>query len=316
MRICELHRRISMKKFLLLTVLSCCAQAVLAQGISCQLPQGIAPQRAFSVLQEKFSATAKQDLDFKKVNADVNAGTFSTETRTFKLKRKTPRIGEFPQLHRPRWKKEKIQLKAVLKSQTITVELSASAYNRQDKKWYPIHSTGRYEETILEGFLTGILEGVHGKTMGSPTASGNDGILILRNLKPFTITGAYVSFRDVKTLVVDLTDNKGATCKVSIPFLEQVNSICSAVQAFFSTFTSRDLKAEVSSAYDYYWAYAAAGELMDGMHQNQVLAALGEPDEKMHLRKGMEKWVYRTGNQARELIIMNGELRLSENPGL
>lgn len=305
-----------MNKILLLTVFLGFAQTVLGQGISCQLPQGIAPQRALSVLQEKFSATAKQDLDFEKINGNAEAGTFSTETRTFKLKRKTPRIGEFPQLHRPRWKKERIQLKAVLKKQTITVELSASAYNRRDKKWYPVHSTGRYEEIILEGFLTTILEGVNGKAMGSPSASGNNGIFILRNLKPFTITGAYVSFNDVKTLVVGLTDNQGVTCKVSIPFLEQVNSICSAMKAFFFRFTTRDLKGEVSSTYDYYWAYAAAGELMDGMHENQVLTALGEPDEKVSLGKGTEKWIYKTGKQACELTVMNRELHLSENPGL
>ncbi|MCK5878740.1 MAG: hypothetical protein KAH24_03110 [Holophagae bacterium] len=303
-----------MKNILLFIAFLSCAQAVLGQGISCQLPQGTDPQRTLSILQEKFSATAGQYLDFKHIKSDIGTGTFSTETRTFKLKRKTARIGEFPQVHRPRWKKEKVQLKANLKDGILKVELNASVYNSRDKKWYPVHSTGRYEETILEGVLTAGLEGVHGKTMGSPSASGNNGMVKLRNLQSFTITGAYVSLNDVKTLVVDLTDKNGVTCKVSIPFLAQVDTICNAVKSFFSRFTTRDLKSEVSRTYDYYWAYALEGELMDGMHQNQVLTALGEPDEKVQLGKATEKWTYRTGNQICELIVANGELHLSENP--
>ncbi|NOY23718.1 MAG: hypothetical protein GXO70_09460 [Acidobacteria bacterium] len=301
-----------MKKILLFSLFMSCAMTVFSHEISCQLPHGASPQHAFSILQADFSLIAKQDLAFKQINCDAKAATISTESRTFKLKRKTPGIGEFPPLHRPKWRKETVQLKASLKDRILTVELNANAYNKRDKKWYPVQSTGRYEEIILESVLTEVLEGIQGMTMGSLTAKGNAGIVKLKNLRSFTITGAYVSFHDIKTLVIDLTDKKDATFKVTIPFLGPVNNICSAVKEFFSRFTTRDLKAEVPRVYDYYWAYATEGELMDGMHQNQVLAAIGEPDEKRTIRKGSEKWIYHIGKQARELTIVNGELHIPE----
>ncbi len=302
-----------MKKILLFALFMSCAITAFSHEISCQLPHGVTSQHAFSILHANFSLIAKQDLAFKQINCNTNAGTISTESRTFKLKRKIPGIGEFPPLHRPKWRKERIQLKASLKDRILTVELNADAYNKRDKKWHPVQSTGRYEETILESVLTEVLEGIQGMTMGNLTAKGNAGIIKLKNLRSFTITGAYVSFHDIKTLVINLTDKKDATFKVTIPFLGPVNNICSAMNAFFSRFTTRDLKAEVPRAYGYYWAYAAEGELMDGMHQNQVLAAIGKPDEKQTIGKGSEKWIYHTGKQARKLTIVNGELHISED---
>jgi len=262
-----------MKKFLIFTLLLSCVhlQIVFSQDISCEVPKGPSSQHIFSILQKHFSATAKQELKFREINSNPAAATISTEFKTFKLKRKTPRIGEFPALHRPKWRKEKIQLKAALKGRVLTVTLNAHAYNKRDKKWHKVHSTGRYEEAILEGVLTESLEGLHGKTMGNPIASVDNNTEKLKNLQPFMISAAYISIREMKTLVVDLTDKKGVTHKVSVPFLGAVNNICNAIHAFFSRFTTRDLKAGVPASYDFYWAYAIAGDLMDGMHENQVL---------------------------------------------
>ncbi len=302
-----------MKNLSMLLTFLICSIGGFSQNIACKLPHCIDADRAFSVLQEKFSLTAKQDLEFKQIDSNSEAHTLSTETRTFKLRHKTPRIGEFPQLRRPKWRKEKVQLKASLKDRNIVVTLNASAYNKRDKKWHPVRSTGRYEETILQGVFTEILEGIQGSVIGSPMAKGLAGTVKLKNLELFTITGAYITFDGVKTLVIDLTDNKGTTYKVSVPFLGNVDNICSAMKTFFSKFTTSNLKAEVPHTYDYYWAYAVEGEIMDGMHQNQVRTALGEPDEKIRVNKTTEQWIYHTGKSNRELTISGGELHIPEN---
>ncbi|PJB76892.1 MAG: hypothetical protein CO090_09825 [Acidobacteria bacterium CG_4_9_14_3_um_filter_49_7] len=302
-----------MKNLSMLLTFFICSLGGFSQNMTCQLPPCIDTERAFSVLQEKFSLTAKQDLAFKQIDSNSQALTLSTEIRTFKLRHKTPRIGEFPQLRRPKWRKEKVQLKASLKDRNIVVTLNATAYNKRDKRWHPVRSTGRYEGTILQGAFTEILEGIQGSVIGSSMAKGPAGTVKLKNMELFTITGAYITFDGMKTLVIDLTDNRDATYKVSVPFLGNVDNICSAMKAFFSKFTTRNLKAEVPHTYDYYWAYAVEGEIMDGMHQNQVRAALGEPDEKIRVNKKTEQWIYHTGKSTRKLTIAGGELHIPEN---
>ncbi len=301
-----------MKNLSMLLTFFICSLGGFSRNIVCKLPHCIDADRAFSVLQEKFSLTAKQDLAFKQIDSNSEAHTISTETRTFKLRRKTPRIGEFPEVRRPKWKKEKIQLKASLKDRNIVVTLNASAYNKRDKKWHPVRSTGRYEGTILQGVFTEILEGIQGSVIGSPMAKGLAGTVKLKNLELYTITSSYITFEGIKALVIDLTDKKGTIYKVSVPFLGNVDTICSAMKAFFSKFTTSDLKSEVPQTYDYYWPYAVDGEIMDGMHQNQVRTALGEPDEKIRVNKTTEQWIYYTGKSPRKLTIVDGELHIPE----
>ncbi len=304
-----------MKNRLLLLLLISCSLPGFGKGISCKLPPNSNPQHVFSILREKFLETAKQDLGFHEIHCDPATQTISTETRTFKLRRKTPRIGEFPELHRPKWKKEKIRLTAEIRGETITVELTASAYNRRDRQWHKIPSTLRYEEEVLENVLTKSLEGLKGFTMGSPLATGKSGTLKLKNLTPYTVTNAYISLNDMKSLVIDLTGNNGETVTIRTPFLGSVNNICFALHSFFSKFSTRDLRKGVPRDYDFYWAYAQSGELMDGMQQNQVLAALGKPDRRLRVDKNTEKWVYERGNSRRTLTIVNGELSIPDPQG-
>ncbi|NOZ12126.1 MAG: hypothetical protein GXO69_00585 [Acidobacteria bacterium] len=304
-----------MKKTIVFALFFLPLQLLAADGFSCRIPDSATPAAAFSILQKSFSSIAKNELNFKNIQSNAKLFTIGTEERSFKLRRRTPKIGKFPEMHRPKWKKEKIRFTADIKDRVLTVSLHASAYNRRGRKWYPVQSTGRYEEDVIDSVLTRVIQGIHGQTMGSPTAVTNGQAHRLKNLQPYTVTNAYISLRGVKKLVVDLSDKSGTIWKISIPYLGPINNTCTAVRKFFSMFTTKNIRAGVPKIYDYYWAYAENGEIMDGMYDQQVRTALGTPDSIIKKGKNKEEWIYRNDEGSYTLTMINHELNLPDNSG-
>ncbi len=303
-----------MKKPIVFMLLFVSLHVFAVKDFSCRLPDSTSPETAFSILQKTFSSTAKNELNFKNIQSNPKLFTIYTEERSFKLRRKTPKIGKFPEMRRPKWRKEKIRFSAKIKGRILTVNLKLSAYNKRDRKWHPVQSTGRYEANVIDSVLTRVIQGIQGQTMGSPTAISNGMAHKLKNLQPYTVTNAYVSLQGVKKLVVDLTDKNGIIWKISIPYLGTVNNTCTAVRKFFSMFTTKDIRAGVPKTYDYYWAYAENGEIMDGMCDKQVQVAMGTPDKIIRIGKNKEKWIYTNDGNTRTVTMIHHELHLPNNP--
>ncbi len=251
-------------------------------------------------------------LKFKVAINDSSSMIFKTNEITFKIKRRKPAVGILPVLKKTKWKKEKIRIIASVKDGKYCVNFDATAYNRKDRKWHKVLAPADFFEKILDKAYLQSLKGKTVWTVGSPLVIVNGGAEKLTNLKKFTIEDSYISYASSKAVDFVLQGENGVVVTASIPFIEDVKTVKDAYKVFSKQFVSFYPKQSVPAKYDFFWEYAIHGELMDGMHKNQLLAAFGVP---VFVEKpaNYELWHYFVDGKKLVFKIYNNELQLPED---
>ncbi|NPA44513.1 MAG: hypothetical protein GXO49_03165 [Chlorobi bacterium] len=237
----------------------------------------------------------------------------TTNELTFKIKRKKPAIGVLPELKKKtKWKKEKIRITAAVKEGKYCVNFDAVAYNKKDKKWHEVAAPSDFFEKILDNAYLQSLKGKVVWTVGSPLVIVNGGAEKLTNLKKFKVEDAYISYASSKAVEFVLRNDEGLVVTASVPFIGDVKSVEMAYKAFSKKFVSSFPKQSVPSKYDFFWEYAIHGELMDGMHKNQLLTAFGVP-VSIEKSTNYEFWHYFVDGKKLVFKIYNNELQLPDD---
>lgn len=248
----------------------------------------------------------------KVVKNDENNMEFSTNEYSFKIRRKTPVIGKLPEIKKAKWKKEKIKISANVVENRYCLRFDAFSYNKKDKKWHPVNAPGDFFEKILDKIYLNSLKEKIVYSAGSPLVIENGIPKKINNLQKFTIKDAFLNFANSKAVDFLLLKEDGTFIKASIPFIGDVKNVIDAYKVFKSNFVSTDLKKNVAKKYDFFWEYAIHGELMDGMHKNQLIAAFGQPYHIENTDK-IEKWHFLVDGKELVFKIFNNELILPDD---
>ncbi|MCK7521700.1 MAG: hypothetical protein MZV64_30450 [Ignavibacteriales bacterium] len=121
-------------------------------------------------------------------------------------------------------------------------------------------------------------------SIGSPsgilsTPDGREDALKMKNLEPMTLQYAeYLpSSPGFPAVVFHFQTPIKGDFRVDILFIDKIRKVEDAWQEMKRFFTDIDLKKGVDRRFQFFWEYAIHGEVMDGMHANQLTAALGMP---------------------------------------
>jgi hypothetical protein len=279
----------------------------------CVKPEREINTQDFNLFVKSVQETAKNlGLKLKTEVNDSNNMLFKTNEIIFKIKRRKPAIGILPVLKKTKWKKEKIRIIASVKDGKYCVNFDATAYNRKDRAWHLVAAPSDFFEKILD---KAYLQSLKGKTVwaiGSPLVIVNGGAEKLNNLKKFTIEDSYISYASSKAVDFVLKGENNIVVTASVPFIENIRTVKDAYKVFSRNFISYYPKQSVPAKYDFFWEYAIHGELMDGMHKNQLLTAFGRP-VSIEKSSSYELWHYFVDGKKMVFKIYNNELQLPED---
>jgi len=252
-------------------------------------------------------------LKLKVEKNDIDNMLFKTTEWSFKIRRKTPAIGILPKLKKHKWKKEKIKIIAFVEDGKYCVNFDAVAYNRKDKKWHSVKAPDDFFAKILDSVYLNSIKGKKVWSAGSPIMIVDGMAEKIMNLKYFRINDVFITYSPSKAVSFVLKDEEdGNIATLSIPFIGEIKTVQMAYKNFSLNFVLNFPKEKVPKKYNFFWEYAIHGELMDGMHKNQLLTALGLPYsiDKTELN---EEWHYFKNGKEIVFKINNNELVLPDN---
>lgn len=279
----------------------------------CVKSESVINKNDFKIFIELVKSVLKDyKLEFKVEENNEEDMIFTTNEISYKIKGKTPIIGEFPTLSKPKWKKEKIKVTALVKDNSYCLNFDAYLYSKKDKKWYAVKAPSDFNEKILDKMFLESLKGKSVWSVGSPMVLNNGNAEKLLNLKKFKIEQASVSFITSKSIEISLKGEEEGNVNVSIPFIGDIKKVQDAYNEFKQNFISFSPRNSVAPKYDFFWEYAIHGEIMNGMHKNQLITAFGLPYSIEKLNNN-EKWYYFVDGRELMFKIFNDELILPDD---
>ncbi len=273
---------------------------------------------SFTNFANELKLYAKSHYQIDKFTVNEDNKTIIGE-RQFKVKKRrknrmligTP-VDNFKK--KPKWKKEKIEIKGNITKDKVCISVNLEAYNKRTRRWHKLKSDNMLEEHMALFALSKTLKGKTIWSIGNISVN-KDGInKRVLNLTKFTVDSVDISVdpsTGIKSVNFNLKDKNGiAVYKVLM--IGNVKGLNSALKTFNSHFLDYYPVKKISKIYEFYWAYAKHGEIMDGMHKLQVITALGNPDEIIKKDANKQIFVYNLNGKTYKYPIVKNELSLAE----
>ena len=303
-----------MRKWILLTLL---LTNIVFGGNICIKTDNTSPE-FFNKFVNEIKDYSKKHYGVENFSVDVKAKTIIGQ-RLFKVKKRrknrmligTP-VDTFKK--KPKWKKEKIEIKGEVKNNKVCISVSLSAYNKRTKRWHKLLSDNLLEEHMATFTLTNSLKGKTLWSIGNISAEENGITRKITNLTKFKVDSVDISidpFSGIKSVNFNLL--KGNNIVIyKVLMLGDIKDIQSALKVFKSHFLDFNPVKKTPKLYNYYWAYAKHGEIMDGMHRLQLITALGIPDKIINKNTKTQVFVYKFDDKEYKYSIVNNELNLGD----
>ena len=272
----------------------------------------------FNKFVKEIKEYSKKHYGVENFSIDKNSKTI-TGQRVFKVKKRrknrmligTP-VDTFKK--KPKWKKEKIEIKGEFKNKEVCISVSLTAYNKRTKKWHKLKSDNLLEEHMIAFILTNSLKGRTLWSIGNISIDENGITKKVTNLTKFVVDSVDISIdpsSGIKSVNFNLLKGNNVVI-YKVLMLGEVKDIKSALKVFKSHFLDFNPIKKTPKLYDYYWAYAKHGEIMDGMHKLQLITALGFPLKIVNKNTNKQIFVYKFDDKEYKYTIVNNELALEE----
>ncbi len=272
------------------------------------------PENFFSSFEKELKEYSKQQYGIENFNIDTTEKKIVGE-KTFKVKKRRKKnflVGTPTETFKkkPKWKKENIKIIGEINNNSVCVSVILKAYNKRTKKWHNLDSDYLLEEHMGAFAITNILKGKNFWSIGNIIIDENGVQKRIPNLTQFTFDSVDTSIdrnSGIKTVNFYLrTKNNMVVYRVLM--LGEVKNINNAINIFKSHFLDYNPVKKIPKIYDFYWAYAKHGEIMDGMHKLQVITALGFPTSIIKKDASSEIYVYNFDGKKYKYTIVNNEL--------
>ncbi len=263
----------------------------------------------FEILLKETEEYAKKE--YKITNFSVDQANFSFKgEREFKVKRRKPLIGIPPEFKKkPKWKREKIEIEGYANDEKACISVKLIAYNKRTKKWHKLKSNGLLEESVASAVLTASLKGKKVWSIGNAVVEENGTMKRILNLKEFQVDSVDISVNPSTSIkAVNFTLISGnQTYVYPVLMIDKVKTLQDAYTEFEKHFVDYNPFKKVPKNYEFFWEYAKHGEIMAGMHKQQLIAALGFPQKIVKKSENKEVYVYYFNNKKFEYEIVNDE---------
>jgi len=274
-------------------------------------------QNLFDSFAKELISYSEKHYGVSNFTIDQNSKTIKGE-KTFKIKRrKNQIIGTIKESFKkkPKWKKEKIEIKGEIDKDKACVEVSLTAYNKRTKKWHKLESDNMLEEHMAAFLLTEALKGKKFWSIGNISVEKNGLQKRVLNLTEFTVEAVDISIDPSSGIksVNFLLSNNGDSALYRVLMLGNIKDINSAFKEFKKHFLDFNPAKKTSKIYQFYWEYAKRGEIMDGMHKLQLITALGFPDKTEKKKDNSEIFFYNFNGKIYKYTIVKNELNMNND---
>ncbi len=272
----------------------------------------------FEDFAKELKEFAKKHYKIENFQIDKNNRIIKGE-RVFKVKRRRKNnmligipVDNFRK--KPKWKKERIEISGKFKNNSVCISVNLEAYNKRTRKWHKLKSDYLLEEHMAVFIISNSLRGKTLWSIGNLILSDNGVNKRVLNLTKFVVDGAniYIDLSSgMKSVNFNLKQGD-KTLVFKVLMVGDVKDPATALKVFNSHFLDFNPVKKTPKIYDFYWAYAKHGEIMDGMHKLQLITALGYPSKIVKKNANSEVFVYIFDEKTYKYTIVNNELTLEE----